>query len=130
MAKPLQLDSSEPVATVVKMRRTKGVVIQDCDVYIGRAWNMGGWQLPKSKWSNPFPVTQYGSVATSIARYKAYILRSPELLKDLEELRGKRLGCWCAPGPCHGDVLVELLQQQQQQAPDDPSSLNKEYETL
>ena len=26
----------------------------------------------------------------------------------LPELRGKILGCWCAPKVCHGDVLVEL----------------------
>lgn len=27
----------------------------------------------------------------------------------LEELRGKNLACWCAPGaPCHADVLLDL----------------------
>lgn len=30
---------------------------------------------------------------------------------DLEPLRGKRLACWCHPLPCHGDVIVELLEQ-------------------
>jgi hypothetical protein len=29
---------------------------------------------------------------------------------DLEPLRGKRLACWCAPLPCHGDVIVEWLE--------------------
>ena len=24
-------------------------------------------------------------------------------------LKGKRLGCWCAPDPCHGHVLVKLI---------------------
>ena len=24
-------------------------------------------------------------------------------------LDGKKLGCFCKPGPCHGDVLVELV---------------------
>jgi hypothetical protein len=28
---------------------------------------------------------------------------------DFEPLRGKRLACWCAPLPCHGDVIVEML---------------------
>ena len=28
---------------------------------------------------------------------------------DLEELEGKTLGCWCKPKTCHGDVLVELV---------------------
>ena len=32
-------------------------------------------------------------------------------MKDLESLRGKRLGCHCKPNlACHGDVLVELLE--------------------
>lgn len=31
------------------------------------------------------------------------------LMKSLPELKGKTLGCWCKPYPCHGDVLVELL---------------------
>ena len=29
----------------------------------------------------------------------------------LSELKGKRLGCWCKPAPCHGDVLVELIEE-------------------
>jgi hypothetical protein len=28
---------------------------------------------------------------------------------SIEPLRGKTLGCWCKPLPCHGDVIVELL---------------------
>jgi hypothetical protein len=24
------------------------------------------------------------------------------------ELKGKKLGCWCKPNACHGDVLAEL----------------------
>ncbi|AKF84463.1 hypothetical protein MFUL124B02_43060 [Myxococcus fulvus 124B02] len=29
--------------------------------------------------------------------------------EDVLALRGKRLGCWCKPGPCHADVLVSWL---------------------
>jgi Domain of unknown function (DUF4326) len=32
----------------------------------------------------------------------------PELMGALGELRGKVLGCWCSPKPCHGDVLARL----------------------
>lgn len=28
------------------------------------------------------------------------------VLAHLAQLRGKRLGCWCAPAECHGEVLV------------------------
>ena len=30
-------------------------------------------------------------------------------IDDLLSLDGKRLGCYCKPKPCHGDVLVELV---------------------
>ena len=28
---------------------------------------------------------------------------------DLTPLKGKTLGCWCKPNPCHGDVLMRLI---------------------
>jgi hypothetical protein len=31
------------------------------------------------------------------------------LLKDLHQLENKVLGCWCKPNSCHGDVLLELI---------------------
>ena len=96
---------------IVRIKRTRrGVIQQDCDVYIGRACTMGGWNLRPSKWRNPFSVKECGSAEAAVQRYKEYILKKPALLKDLHELEGKVLGCWCKPGPCHGDVLVELFQ--------------------
>lgn len=75
------------------------------DVYIGRP----------SKWGNPFshkPGTQAKyRVATreeAIRAYEEWIKTQPHLLADLKELRGKTLGCWCKPLPCHGDVLARL----------------------
>jgi len=36
--------------------------------------------------------------------------RAVWIREHLEELRGKRLGCWCRPRfACHGDVYVKLL---------------------
>jgi hypothetical protein len=32
-------------------------------------------------------------------------------MKALFELKGKILGCWCHPLPCHGDVLVKLIKE-------------------
>lgn len=31
------------------------------------------------------------------------------ILGNLETLRGERLGCYCRPLTCHGDVLIEIL---------------------
>ena len=70
------------------------------DVYIGRA--MPRFRLAGSKWGNPYRGDD------AITQFERHLLRSPPLLKALAELRGKVLGCWCAPGPCHGDVLVRL----------------------
>lgn len=68
------------------------------DVYIGRP----------SKWGNPFSIGKDGSRQEVIAKYRAWIASQPALLASLHELRGKTLGCWCAPNECHGDVLKEL----------------------
>lgn len=77
-------------------------------VYIGRAINMGGWKLKKSKWHNPFTIKEYGK--ESIKKYREYILENRVLMDSLEELRGKTLACWCKPEPCHGDVLKEIIE--------------------
>lgn len=69
-----------------------------CDIYIGRP----------SKWGNPFVIGRDGDRVAVIAKYRAWLLNQPHLLADLQELRGLRLGCWCSPAPCHGNVLAEL----------------------
>lgn len=81
------------------------------DVYIARKCKRGGWNLEASKWANPFKAPRDGSRHEIIEKYRRWITRGGgrHLLADLHELEGKRLGCWCAPKPCHGDVLLELL---------------------
>ncbi len=69
------------------------------DIYIGRP----------SKWGNPFVIGKDGTREEVIAKYREYILNNEELKSSLPELKGKILGCWCSPKPCHGDVLIELL---------------------
>lgn len=68
------------------------------DVFIGRP----------SKWGNPFIIGKDGTRQEVLEKYRQYILNKPELLKDLHELKGKTLGCYCKPFPCHGDILEEL----------------------
>lgn len=64
----------------------------------------------RSKWGNPFHIGPDGTREEVIGKYREWILGQDGLLEALQELRGKRLGCWCAPMQCHGDVLVELLE--------------------
>lgn len=84
-------------------------VRQPHDVYIGR----GRPGYTESPFANPFIIGPHGLRAEVIARYehwlRAKLYNNPELQAELEKLRGKRLGCWCKPQACHGDVLVELL---------------------
>jgi hypothetical protein len=69
------------------------------DVYIGRP----------SMWGNPFKIGIDGSRQEVIQKYKEMIIVNAELIKQIPlELKGKTLGCWCKPYPCHGDVLAEL----------------------
>lgn len=68
------------------------------DIYIGRP----------SKWGNPFVVGQDGTREEVVQKYREWVVQQPELMDSLNELKGKTLACWCSPLPCHGDVLAEL----------------------
>lgn len=65
-----------------------------------------------TKWGNPFTIGEDGTRKEVIEKYRKWLLNNKELLKCLPELRGKILGCWCKPNACHGDVLLELLEQE------------------
>ena len=79
-------------------------------IYVGRP----------SKWSNPFKIGVYyqGRVMTredTIEAYRDWLLysdASQTLLPQIGELKGKDLVCWCAPLPCHADILLELANAQ------------------
>lgn len=74
------------------------------DVYIGRP----------SKWGNPFSIPYNGNREKVIFLYREWLLKpeQKELLESIKsELKGKILGCWCSPQPCHGDILAEIANQ-------------------
>lgn len=81
------------------------------DVYIGRHPD-----AVKGKWGNPFS-HKAGSLALfktasrkeAVHRYESYLLSNQELMDSLHELVGKRLGCWCKPKSCHGDILKKYV---------------------
>jgi hypothetical protein len=77
-------------------------------VYVGRALHRGGWHLAASPLANPFKPAPDGSRAEMMTMYRDYLLGRPDLLALLPGLRGKRLGCWCKPLPCHADILAEF----------------------
>lgn len=83
------------------------------DVYIGRG----------SKWGNPFSVNSGKSkydvssckdLDECLEKYSDHLW---EMIKDgrvvkeeLRSLQGKRLGCFCKPKPCHGDIIVKAVE--------------------
>lgn len=83
------------MTVVVNLRKS------EYDVYIGRS----GKGI-RSIWGNPF--SEYER-KENIRLYEDYLFDHPELVREMHKLRDKRLGCFCKPKPCHGDVLVRWL---------------------
>lgn len=75
------------------------------DVYIGRAG-----KGKDGYWGNPHSGPDKEA---NIKLFRTYfydrIKTDEEFRNKLLQLRGKKLGCFCAPKPCHGDVIVEYL---------------------
>jgi hypothetical protein len=99
-------DSPHPLLTVAVNCRTEA-----WDVYIGRP----------SIFGNPFRIGRGGTREQVVAKYREWLThanddRARQVVAAIEagELDNKRLGCWCKPLPCHGDVLRELVLQRQE----------------
>jgi len=73
------------------------------DVYIGRG----------SVWGNPYPMQSEADRANVIELYRKHLHKQIHegtvTIPMLLELDGKRLGCFCKPKPCHGDVIVRAV---------------------
>lgn len=88
------------------------------NVYIGRSnvVFIEGIRFPKhaSPFANPYKIGKDGTREEVLEKYKKYIInkiKHDEKFKDsLLKLKGKTLGCWCNPEPCHGDILLKLIE--------------------
>lgn len=94
------------------------------DIYIGRPNSncpppeFGTWEL---HFGNPFILKRDGNRKTVIEKCKKWIegkkykvvepKRRKWILKNLYQLRNKRLGCFCSPKACHGDIYVKLIKE-------------------
>lgn len=81
----------------------------DHDVYIGRAGHgQDGY------FGNPYSVAKDGGREQAVILYEKYFLNrlriDPEFAAKIELLRGKILGCFCAPERCHGDIIANYLE--------------------
>ena len=71
------------------------------DVYIGR--NCGN--LKATKWVNPYSQWHYPE-NVCLEKFEEKFWTDEKLYGSVCELRGKVLGCFCAPKQCHGDLLA------------------------
>jgi hypothetical protein len=82
--------------------------------YIGREW--AGRKA--SCLANPYHIGKDGSRLEVILKYKKWLWEaysnplSPQRkeLERLKQIQDLRLLCWCAPLPCHGDVIKSCLE--------------------
>lgn len=83
---------------------------EEYDVYIGRGsvWGNDWSHLPETK--AKFKVDTRDD---AIVEYKNHLwkqMREGVITKDmLRSLSGKRLGCFCKPQSCHGDVIAKAV---------------------
>jgi hypothetical protein len=100
----------ELTTTVVNLRVTA------YDVYIGRAgYGQEGF------FGNPYRVGElcarcgktHTTPGDTIPCFRSYFMErltsDSEYRDRVEGLRGKRLGCFCIPGPCHGRIIANYL---------------------
>jgi hypothetical protein len=72
-------------------------------VYVGRNMSFYVKGAVASPWANPFSAKKHGR-DECIAMYREWIKdRHDEVRHALSG--ALELGCWCAPEPCHADVL-------------------------
>jgi hypothetical protein len=62
----------------------------------------------RTPWGNPFRIGRDGDREAVVAKFRDYLPHKDGLLGQLASLRGKALGCHCAPEMCHADVLADL----------------------
>jgi hypothetical protein len=93
----------------VQLRRTKGWRMPHNTVKVDRS----------TKWGNPFVVGRDGDRAECVARFERLLAGEcaneaeqawrERAVANRDELKGKDLGCWCAPdAPCHADALLRF----------------------
>lgn len=98
------------------MTKVVNLKFEPYEVYIGRAGHgKDGY------FGNPHPVDRYCSLCRTIhnrteaiAAFKvdfySRIEHDSQYKQRILALKDKTLGCFCKPGKCHGDIIVEYLE--------------------
>lgn len=87
---------------IIRKRMVVNCKVDPYDIFIGRG----------SPWGNPFLIGIDGNRHEVIEKYRAKVLGDSNMVDKIRrELKGRVLGCYCSPLPCHGEVLVEIAEQ-------------------
>lgn len=87
------------------------------NAYVGRAGIVfiNNERYPKlsSPFCNPFKICKNNTREEVLIKYENYLeelLKNNEtMVNELLKLKGKNLGCWCHPEPCHADILLKYI---------------------
>ena len=83
------------------------------DVYIGRAG-----RGEDGYFGNPFSMRNRTSRKDAVQKFQKYFIerieKESEFTLRVLALKGKRLGCFCKPKACHGDVIADWLNKMEQ----------------
>lgn len=89
---------------------------EDFDVYIGRAGRGEDGYFGNPIRLNvqcPFCDETHTEGGDTIPCFENYFLnrldQDDEFRERVHDLYGKKLGCFCKPKPCHGDVIAEYV---------------------
>jgi hypothetical protein len=115
-----KVSKSVSLPKVVNIHTDKNAIREWGTVYIGRAqknpWHFGN---PFSHLKNAAPCIHVPTREASITAFEEWLLgtnykqvepdRRHWVIKHLWKVKqAKKLACYCAPAPCHGDVLKRL----------------------
>jgi len=103
----------------IKLRRihvniTRVINIKKDDTFAGIKSNATYEYIGRgSYWGNPYSMFAEGDSREEVIRKYKYDFDNEKFPKkeksEVYKLAGKRLGCFCKPYACHGDVLADFL---------------------
>lgn len=110
----LALDHAKTNLRIIKINITRVINIKrDTEFASERSTDKYEYIGRGSYWGNPYSMYEEGDSREEVIRKYKYDFDYEKFLnKDKSEvykLSGKRLGCFCKPHSCHGDVLADYL---------------------
>ena len=102
------------MTTTVVNKRARGFKPNVNQRYIGRGsiWGNPFTHLPLSRTKAQFQVkTGEESMVCFEAWFRERLANDSNLRQKLLELDGHELVCYCKPAPCHGEILIKLIEE-------------------